>query len=238
MSAHGGALTAALPRVKAYWVGPCFVAAWSAIMPVLELFCLGLGVLVMVIAIPPLARAMRRRVEAAEASLASCGYVIESSRYKPIGDMTRLWAKFETPTPLYLQVFNLDPVGNLAGLAGIADLRLGVPDFDNAFVVRASHPAEARLVLDEDTRRLLLKQGTLRFRTGSIDSLLGADYFPEEKSNRDLRQYWMLEVKGRPEDVNAEALLALGRHMAAKVAAVSGALVEPDKLRTRFLEGR
>jgi hypothetical protein len=204
----------------------------------IELVFLVLTVLILIFAIPRLARAMKQRVEEARVSLATCGYVIEPIRHKPIGDMTRLWAKFDTPTSFYLQLSNLDPIQNLAGVVGIADLRVGHPEFDSAFVVRSSHPDQARAILDDHMCSLLLTRGLLRFRTGSIDSLLGADYFPENRHTRDLREYWMLEVEGKPEVVDSDALLALGRRLASAVASAPNILTEPRSLRTDFFEGR
>jgi hypothetical protein len=172
------------------------------------------------------------------ASLTTWGYVIEPIYHKPIGDMTRLWAKFDTPTSFYLQISNLDPIQGLVGLVGIADLRLGHPDFDSAFVVRSSHLDQARAILDHNVCSHLLTRGLLRFRTGSIDSLLGADYFPENRLTRDLREYWMLEVEGKPEAVDTDALLALGRRLASAVASAPCLITEPGSLRTDFFEGR
>ncbi len=207
-------------------------------MPPIELVILGLGALVMVVVLPRLARAMRKRVEDAQASLATRGYAVESSSLKPVGQMTRLWAKLERPTALYLQVSNLDPVQNLAGQVGIADMRVGDRDFDASFVVRSSHPELARRVLDSDTRRFLLERGTLRFRTGSIDSLLGADYFPEQRESRDLRDLWMIEVTGKPAEVDENALFALGRRLADATAGAGAEITDQSGLRTGFFEGR
>jgi hypothetical protein len=204
----------------------------------IELILLGLTVVLLIIFIPRLARAMRERADQARASLAARGYVIEPSHLKGTGYLTRLWGKFDTPTAFYWQLSNLDPIQNLAGAAGIADLRVGHPKFDSAFVVRSSHPDLARAILDPDLCNHLLTLGLLRFRTGSIDSLLGADYFPENRDTRDLREYWMLEFRGKPEAVDTVALLDLGRRLTSAVAALPCPVTDPKSLRTGFFEGR
>ncbi len=209
-------------------------------LPILELVLVGLAVVLIVIAVRRLARAMKIRADQARSSLAERGYVIEATRIKGVGNLTRIWGKLENPTPFYLHITNLDPVEALAGSLGIGDLKIGYPDFDSVFVIRSSHPDEARRLLDDGTRRLLLARKKLRFRTGSIDSLFGADYFPEIRDTRDLRDYWSLEVGGNPGEVDTDALLALGRRLAAGVNAASGLITnaDPSKLKTGFFEGR
>jgi hypothetical protein len=207
-------------------------------MPYFVFGLIALTVIVLVIMLPRLARSMRQRVELARQSLATRGYAVEASYRKPIGDLTRVWGKFQAPTAFYFQITNLDPGENLAGKLGIGDIRLGYEDFDDAFVLRSSHPDQARAMLDEDLRRVLLARQTLRFRTGSINSLLGADYFPENRDTRDLREYWMLEFVGKPETVDEQALVALGQRLAQAIVSAPGIVGDAGSLRTGFFEGR
>jgi hypothetical protein len=183
-------------------------------------------------------RAVKARVGKAEESLAARGYVVDEARHKPAGHLTRVWGRLSAPTPLYLQISNIDTVSVIAGAFGIADMRIGSADFDDQFVVRSNHRDSAVAIIQRPIQEEFLSYGTIRFRTGSIDSLLGADYFRKVQKDRDVREFWMIEVGGKLNPLEQEKALNLARRLVADVESRSKSWVGEQTSRTGAAEGR
>lgn len=196
---------------------------------------------VLVVIVPPLLYYAHRRAKEQFAAIhrqfAEEGYVIEEAHRKNIGPVTRVWSRFAQPVPLYLQVENQDTVGVWAGRIGIADLKVGDAPFDAAFTVRTNHPELAKLALGPEVRSALLKEENVQFKTGSITSLLRApEYFPEIKTDRNVREYWMISQYGKMDGATAERLRSLGLSIAASVEQACQQLPVQDSCRTGAYE--
>lgn len=172
-------------------------------------------------------------------SLKQKGYVIEKVRRPNVGRFTRAWSRFSQAVPLYLQVSNQDDVSILAGRLGIADAKIGHEEFDKAFVVRTNQIELAKRVLTPELREILLQKPNIRFRTGSLDSLLSVDYFPLIKTDRDLRNLWMIDQLGDFDVAASEKLYQLGLTISESVKTVcQSSPVSHLEIRTSAFEGR
>jgi hypothetical protein len=156
----------------------------------------------------------------AEAMLARRGYVRQLTRREGGGPVTHLWGPLPAPTPIYLRVCNNDGVMVALGdLFGLADMKVGEPRFDAAYVVRSNHPDAARAVLDEDMRRRLKGHRGLDFCTGAISNLLGPDHLKTQTEDRDLRTLWSLYVAGDLSEAQCKPMLALAHDLVARLQA-------------------
>jgi hypothetical protein len=145
-------------------------------------------ILVIIVLLVRLSRSIKKRVDEARNELKMNGFVKDIATMKPIGTLTRVWGKLPNATPLYLQVSNFDIVSVKVGNSGFFDIKVGDPEFDVTYVVRSNNQDKAIQVLGPNLRKSILEIQDLRFRTGSIISLLGVDYFPEVKE-KELRNY-------------------------------------------------
>ena len=145
------------------------------------------------------------------------GYVVQHSREKGRGPITRIWAPFKEAVPLYVHVSNRDLVQVFAGRLGIKDMKIGNIEFDRAFVIRSNHPEQVKALLSPSVQTRLLKHGDIAFITGSNESLGCADFPNENAEQRKLRQYWMVITQGQLEEEEAQPLLEFGRELAGRV---------------------
>ena len=77
----------------------------------------------------------------------------------------------------------------------------------------------------------------LRFRTGSIISLLGVDYFPEVKE-KELRNYWMIECPSELSPNEVKQLHKLALEIIQEIQNVCEDWPFEKKLKTSLFEGR
>ena len=202
----------------------------------LEVFFILVGLGLIAYFVPKLARAMKEADQAAKKSLAQVGYVVGQVYVKPVGNLTRIWGRYAAPIPFYFQVSNLDLISVMAGELGIADIKIGDPIFDKNYVVRSNDEKLAQLVLSSELRIQLQKYELVRFRSGSLDTLLGADYFPEIKNDRDFRNIWMLEC--RQPSLNLQDDVKFAQRLAAELEQKSRGWAQERNLKTSFFEGR
>jgi hypothetical protein len=181
-------------------------------------------------------KAMKTRAAKAKRDLETQGYVKDTAYLKPHGDITRFWGRYSQSLDLYIQVSDLDPIQVTAGKFGIADLKLGHDKFDKKFVARSNDPHRLKIVINDEIKEALLSHTHIRFRTGSIDSLIGADYFRDQKSDRDLRNFWMFEKVGLHSEAENSRILKLGKAIAQR--AEQFGLGSGVDNRTSFFEGR
>jgi len=208
-------------------------------MEIFNIVFIVISALIVLTIIPIVLKSTKKRIDQARESLTNNGYVVEDSYFRPIGAMTRVWGKLQAPTSFYIQLSTLDPVQTIAGNLGIADIKIGDPHFDSKYVIRSNFEEGARNLLSNDVKNFLLSFKELRFRTGSIDSLLGADYFPEIKLDRNIRSIWMIETAGKQTEVEIVKLLELGQQLSnlVKKFAKTGA-ADKGEFYTGFFEGR
>jgi hypothetical protein len=155
------------------------------------------------------------------------------------GRVTRLWGPLPEPTPIYLRVLNNDGLlVSMGDLLGVADLKMGNARFDGNFVVRSNHPDAARAVLDEAMQRRLMGHRRIDFSTGAIANLLGPDYRPELKEDRDLRAWWSLRAEGELSEAQCQPLVALATDLVTRlqVQAAHGSFA-PEDYRVGKTEG-
>ncbi len=171
-------------------------------------------------------------------SLLEKEYVIDYPRHRPLGVLTRIWGMYAEPIPFYIQVSNQDTVSVIAGNLGIADIKIGDSNFDGQFVVRSNDANLATELLSTELRNELLNLENIRFRTGSINTLLTADHFPEIKKDRDLRNVWMIDIAGKLEQSQTDPLLHLAQRISDAVKTISLKFSAERNLRTKTFEGR
>ncbi len=203
---------------------------------VLTIVFVGLGILLAIFLGLRVHRQMRILAQKANDELKAQGYVVDNAYLRPIGELTRIWARYPHPISLYVQASNIDPVAIAAGHLGVASLKVGHMEFDSNFVVRSNAPELVSQVFDEEVRAELLKYENIRFRTGSLTNLLGADYFPEQREGRDLRDFWMIEKSGKLSAEECKKLLALGRNISMKAERIGR--IPGIGLEATFFEGR
>ncbi len=184
-----------------------------------------------------LSRATKERVDQARAELKRNGFVRDLAQLRPLGTLTRIWGKLPKATPLYLQISDFDPLSVAVGNSGLFDIKVGDPEFDVSFVVRSNNKDKAIQVLTTSIRKNLLEFKGLRFRTGSVISLLGVDYFPEVKE-KELRNFWMIEQRSELDPVQTKRLHSLAEAIISELNQVCKDWVGEQKLKTTFFEGR
>ncbi len=194
-------------------------------------------ILLIIVLLLRLSRSIKKRVDEARNDLNLNGFVKDIATMKPIGTLTRVWGKLPKATPLYLQVSNFDIVSVSAGNSGFFDIRVGDPEFDVTYVVRSNNKDKAIQVLGPNIRKAILEIHDLRFRTGSIISLLGVDYFPEEKE-KELRNYWMIECPSELGPNEVKQLHKLALEIIQEIQKVCEDWPFEKKLKTSFFEGR
>lgn len=194
-------------------------------------------ILLIIVLLVRLSRSIKKRADEARNELNRNGFVKDIATMKPIGTLTRVWGKLPKATPLYLQVSNFDIVSVTVGNSGLFDIKVGDPEFDVTYVVRSNNKDKAIQVLGPNIRKAILEIQDLRFRTGSIISLLGVDYFPEVK-DKELRNYWMIECPSElgPHEVKKMHKLAL--EIIQEIQKACEDWPYEKKLKTSFFEGR
>ena len=181
---------------------------------------------------------MNRRVQLAEESINSKGYAVEDSYIRPIGTMTRIWGLYQSPTPFYIQISNLDTLSVIAGNHGIADINIGDDIFDQNFVIRTNDKDCAIKLLSNTIKTEIFKYKNFRFRTGSLDNLLSVEYFNKQKEGRNERTIWMIEVAGKLSNDEIEALLRLAKNLNSILNTISDNWTKERNIHTSFFEGR
>ncbi len=164
--------------------------------------------LILLVTVTPLAgwfayTRAKRDFENAKNSLEDQGYVVEQRYRQDRGPITCIWGRFTNAIPLYLNVTDLDTVEVLAGRIGINDLKIGDAKFDRRFVIRSNQHELCTQLLQADIREQLCQFESVQFLTCSLDSQIGADYWPKQKHGRDQREFWMLKVPGKLETSTA-----------------------------------
>jgi hypothetical protein len=199
---------------------------------------LAVGVLIFFIAYS-VHKSSKKAFLLAKDSIESKGYCVGEVYMKPFGTSTRIWGVFPSPVSVYIQFSNLDPVQSIAGELGIADIKVGDLVFDRAFVVRSNEPKRAHEILDENIRKKLLSMRRVRYRTGSVISLLGVDYSGIAQDD-DLRYLWSIEVPGTNESHDIPSLLQFVQSINQRVLKLSEQINDPSKerLKVAFFEGR
>ena len=206
----------------------------------LESFFVLLGIIIISIVIPRLAREMKKRVAEAESSLTKNGYAIENTYLKPVGRMLRIWALLDAPTPFYLQISSVDPVSVIAGEFGVADIRIGDNSFDACYVIRSNSEEKVKSVLTTELKAKFYKYKNVRFRTGSILNLLSPEYLSQTKVGRDQRNIIMLEVQesGDINMIDRDALVLFFNELKTIVVKESQEWKGEKNLSSAFFEGR
>lgn len=173
-------------------------------------------------------------------SLNKRGYVhsywVEPKR----GHLTCIWAQFEKPIPYYLHISNRDIIQVLAGQMGIKDMKLGDEEFDKHFFVRTNNQELTKSLITIELQKQFLTFEEITFLTGSIDSLLNADYWPEQKEDRDLRKFWMVRTAGRISEEEGVKYLEFGKLLAGRITEACNQFGEcpREELLTKTFEGR
>ncbi len=173
-------------------------------------------------------------------SLQEKGYVVQHAYQKDRGYVTRVWAPFKEPKPLYVNISNRDPVEVMAGRMGIKDIKIGCVDFDRSFVIRSNRPAQAKALLVPELQKRFMAFDDIAFVTGSNESL-GCAEFPDESTDvARLRKYWMVVTKGELNEEAARPYLVLGQEVARQVEllCIQQPLTNMDELFTATFEGR
>lgn len=194
-------------------------------------------ILLIVVLLVRLSRSIKKRVDEARNELNLNGFVKDTAYMKPIGTLTRVWGKLSNATPLYLQVSNFDMVSVALGDSGFFDIKVGDSEFDTTYVVRSNNKEKAIQVLGPKLRKAILQVKDLRFRTGSIISLLGVDYFPEVKE-KELRNYWMIECPSELSPNEVKQLHKLALEIIQEIQNVCEDWPFEKKLKTSLFEGR
>jgi hypothetical protein len=194
-------------------------------------------ILLMVVLLVRLSRSIKKRVDEARNELSRNGFVKDTSFMKPIGTLTRVWGKLPAATPLYLQVSSFDSVSVAVGNSGFFDIKVGDPEFDATYVVRSNNKDKAIQVLGPRLRKAILEIQDLRFRTGSIISLMGVDYFPEV-NEKELRNYWMIECPSELGPHEVKKLHNIALVITQEIQKVCEDWPFEKKLETSFFEGR
>lgn len=174
-------------------------------------------------------------------SLKELGYVIGHATEGKHKTITRMWAPFKKPMPLYIQVANDDPIQVFAGRLGVQDIKTGHQEFDDKFVVRSNKPDLAREFLTMDIREKFMSFECISFLTGSNHSLWCADFPKEAGIEPKVRMFWMAKTRGRISDEEARPYLEWGQSLAAQlesfIEASHSGFTEED-LQTAQFEGR
>ena len=206
----------------------------------IEIFFVLVGIILLSLTLPRLAREMNKRVAEAESSLIKNGYAIETVYIKPTGQMLRIWGILDTPTPFYLQVSSIDPVSVIAGEFGIADIRIGDNNFDSAYVIRTNSEEKVKAVLSAEVKATFFKYKNVRLRTGSIYNLLSPEYLRKISIGRDQRNILMLEVQeiGDVNTIDQNALVLFYNQLKAIISKESLEWKGDKNLTSGFFEGR
>lgn len=92
---------------------------------------------------------------------------------------TRMRAPFVNPDAFRFTIYRKGLFTELGKLFGMQDIEIGVPDFDEAFVIKATDEDRIRSLLDDiQIRRLLQQQPRLRLEVRDRDGAFGPK-FPE-----------------------------------------------------------
>lgn len=176
--------------------------------------------------------------ESSKRQLQETGYVITHAYERHRGPVTWVWGRYREAVPFYLHFSNRDPIAAAAGRLGIADLSLGQPKFDAAFIARSNKPDWAREFMTKELCEKLEKFESIQFLTSSIGHVLTPDYWPEQQ-NRELRDVWMLRVDGRLESPAIDPYVELARSLSAALEEFCvGKTFEPKDRNTAMFEGR
>ena len=156
---------------------------------------------VVAVAIPFVVRKMKKRNDAqvvrAFQSLDAAGHVVEDAINQRGRPLVRVWGTLEHPVALDLRILRRGRwLGKLgaSGSGGMLD-----PEFEQAYRVTSSEPERARMILDPDIQRHLIRFRKLEFRLGSVETLLPPDYWrgQDPGTERRLRRLWMIQVPGK-----------------------------------------
>lgn len=196
-----------------------------------------LAIPLIIVMIYKLSTSIKKLVDKARTDLNQNGFVQDIAYMRPIGNLTRIWGKLTEATPLYIQVSSFDPLSVCVGNTGLFDIKVGDADFDVCFVVRSNNREKAIQVLNPNLRKAFREIVDVRFRTGSIITLLGIDYFPEIKE-KELRNFWMIEQKVNPDPSKLKQLHQLGLDMVKEIEKVCQDWPLEKKLKTTLFEGR
>ena len=169
------------------------------------------------------------------------GFAIEEWHEKDRGPLTVCWGVFPDPIPLYIRISNRDQLEILVKTMSGNDIKLGDGLFDARFIVRSNYPLIAQQLLNAECRKTLRKFDNIEFVTGSINSVLSADHWPNEKKDaRTLRKIWMVQTRGKQSEEALSEHIALGQKLAQEVQVLSGKIEnpEPQDFKTKMFEGR
>ncbi len=184
-------------------------------------------------------RSTKKQQALVKLQLDTNGFVVENVvMAKSHHHMTRIWQLLEQPTPYYVHISSLDTIASVAGSLGIADLKVGHDRFDREFFVRSNNDAVVGEFLTLESQEEFLSWKSIRFRTGSITNLLGADYLPDIKKDRDLRRVWMIDVIGKLDENQIKQLKLFGFKLRDKVIVLSAKWYGKKELKSKFFEGR
>lgn len=185
----------------------------------------------------------RQKAESArvQKSLKELGYVIGHASEGNRKSITRVWAPFRKPMPLYIQVANGDPIQVIAGRLGVKDIKTGYPEFDDKFVVRSNKPDLANAFLTKDIKEKFMSFDRISFLTGSNDSLWCSDFPKEAGIEPKARLFWMVKTNGTISDEEARPYLEWGQSLAAQLERfieASKCSFSPEDFQTARFEGR
>ena len=173
-------------------------------------------------------------------SLQEKGYVVQHAYQKDRGYVTRVWAPFKEPKPLYVNISNRDPVEVMAGRMGIKDIMIGCADFDQSFVIRSNRPVQVKPILTPELQKRFMAFDDIAFVTGSNESLVFAEFPDESTDEARLRKYWRVLTKGELNEEAARPNLVLGQEVARQVEllCIQQSAANMDELFTATFEGR
>jgi len=209
-----------------------------AVPPVADLVLLIVLVLAVIVAVVYCLRTSRALAERVDREMRTRGYVISHAVQRHSGSVTWVYGRYSEPMPFYLRLSNRDRIESVAGQLGIADLKVGHPEFDAAFVVRTNQPDWARAFLTPALCSRLATFESLEFIVSSMSQLLTPDYWPAERS-RDLRTLWMLRTDGHLDEAAVRPYVDLARELSASVERLCADKPRTaDACRATFLEAR
>lgn len=85
------------------------------------------------------------------------------TEYRSIGSQTQQQTFTRVVTPFYslenfkFEIFRKDLISSIAKLFGTKDIKIGIPEFDKAFVIKASDEVKMRLILSNSELRTLIE---------------------------------------------------------------------------------
>lgn len=134
-----------------------------------------------------------------------------------------IWARLPGPVELTFQVDRTDFGDTLLEKLGKGDIQVGDPTFDKQFTIRSNQPERISQILTPEIRQRLAALPKCSFSTGSMDSLLGADYWPKVHGpERKVIQFWGFLVEHKVEDpAEEERFVQLGQDLAQRIIQLS-----------------